>query len=126
MSLMCIILVFTFRDFAWLVARSTDSVIVKGIIKPVTLSEPNALTAKESVTAESIPPDRPRATPLEFASLTLVLMKLINMSKVSKGIFTIYEKEGTNLNLTILYYYGAIRDYAFSARASFYKSGERW
>ena len=126
MSLMPINLVSTFRDFAWLVAKSTDSVTVKGIIKPVTLSEPNALTAKESVTAESIPPDSPRTTPPEFASLTLVLMKLVTMSKVSGGTFTIYEKEGTNLNLTILYYYGAIRDYAFSARASFYKSGERW
>ena len=99
---------------------------MKGRIKPVTLSEPNALTAKESVSAESIPPDRPRTTPSEFASLTLVLMKLITISKVSGGTFTNYEKEGTNLNLTILYYYGAIRDYAFSIRTSFYNSRKRW
>ena len=86
----------------------------------------SALTAKESVTAESIPPDSPRTTPPEFASLTLVLMKLVTMSKVSGGTFTIYEKEGTNLNLTILYYYGAIRDYAFSTRTNSYNSRKRW
>ena len=90
MSLMSTNLVATLRDSAWLFANSTDSVTVKGIIKPVTLSEPNALTANESVTAESIPPDRPRTTPPEFASPTLVLMKLITMSNVSDGIFTIY------------------------------------
>ena len=88
MSLMPITLVSTLRDLAWLVAKSTDSVTVKGMIKPVTLSEPNALTAKESVTAESMPPDSPRTTPSEFASVTLVLMKLTIMSKVSRGTFT--------------------------------------
>ena len=92
MSLILIILVSTSRDFAWFAAKLTDSVVLKGIIKPDTLSEPKALTAKQSVTAESIPPDNPKTTPLEFASLTLVLIKLETMSKVSEGIFTIAVK----------------------------------
>ena len=85
---MFIILVLTLRAFAWFAAKSTDLVTVKGIINPVTLSDPRALTAKHSVTAESIPPDNPRTTPLELASLTLVLIKLETISKVSEGIFT--------------------------------------
>ena len=53
-------------------------------------------TDKDNVTAESMPPDKPKTTPLELASLTLVLMKLFIISKVSLETSTIYDKEGLN------------------------------
>ena len=61
-----------------------------------TLSEPRAATDKDNVTAESMPPDKPKTTPSELASFTLVLMKLFIMSKVSLEISTLYDKEGLN------------------------------
>ena len=113
-SVMLIITVLTPKDLAWFFAKLTDSVSLKGIIKPVTFSEPNAETAKDKVTAESRPPDKPNTTPSDSASATLDLIKLVIISTVSGNMFTTYEKGGCNLNLTILYYYGSIRDYAFS------------
>ena len=70
-SVMLIITVLTPKDLAWFFAKSTDSVSLKGIIKPVTFSEPNAETAKDRVTAESRPPDKPNTTPSDSASATL-------------------------------------------------------
>ena len=43
-----------------------------------------------------MPPDKPKTTPSELASFTLVLMKLFIMSKVSLEISTLYDKEGLN------------------------------
>ncbi|MDG2265431.1 MAG: hypothetical protein P8L91_00445, partial [Candidatus Marinimicrobia bacterium] len=59
-----------------------------------------------------------------LASATLAFMKLRIISIVSGNIFTIIQKEGTNLNLTILYYWVSIRYYALGNGASSYSSWE--
>ena len=64
----------TFNEFACFVAKEMDSDSLKGMIKPLTFSLPIEETANAKVVAESIPPDRPKTTPLAPASFTRVLI----------------------------------------------------
>ena len=67
-----------------------DSEFLKGIINPLTLSLPKDETAKANVVAESIPPERPKTTPLALASFTRVRTKFSIIVKVSGKSFTRY------------------------------------
>ena len=61
-----------FNEFACFVAKEIDSDSLKGMMKPLTFSLPIDETAKAKVVAESIPPERPKTTPLAPASFTRV------------------------------------------------------